>query len=183
MFNKKRSLLLTALASTSLLLAACGGGDDTADTASTTDTATETVTAASISDQPQDVVEGLSEDGNWIFAVTDDVEVTEDVTVAGTFHDGGDESADVYRKLALYAQDDERNITDEYTLTVPTMIVESPNFSIHNGTLDGDIEVNAEGYTLTGATVEGNITFASQELMDSANLDDGTVNGEVTVAE
>lgn len=183
MLNKRKGLLLTALASTSFLLAACGGGavNENADTAA--DTATETVTAASISDQPQDLVEGLGENGNWIFAATADIEVSEDVTVSGTFHDGGDESADEFRKLALYAQDDDRNVTEEYTLTVPTLIVESPNFRIQNGTVAGDIQVNAEGFELVETTVEGNVTFSSQELMDAANIEEGTVNGEVTVAE
>lgn len=29
----------------------------------------------------------------------------------------------------------------------------------------------------------GNVTFETQELMDSAKMDEGTVTGEVTVAE
>lgn len=77
----------------------------------------------------------------------------EDLTVSGTFHDGGDESADEYRKFALYEQDDERVVTDEFTLTVPMMTVESPNFRIQNGTVDGDVYVDAEGFELKESTV------------------------------
>ncbi|WP_027108913.1 hypothetical protein [Lacticigenium naphthae] len=181
-FGKKGSLL-TLFAASTLLLAACGddAADETADT--TADTTEEAVSAASITDQAEEVVASLSADGNWITAITESVEVSEDVTVAGEFTDGGEEGADVYRKLALYAQDDDRNVTDEFTLTVASMTVESPNFRIQNGTVVGDIQVNAEGFELAGSTVEGNVTFASQELMDSAKMDEGTVNGDVTVAD
>ena len=105
------------------------------------------------------------------------------MTVAGTFYDKDDEDGDVYRKLALYAQDEDRNVTDEYTLYVGTMIVESPNFRIQEGTVDGDVYVEADGFELYNATVTGDVTFASQEFMDSALLDEGTVEGEVSVDE
>lgn len=181
--TKKARLLFMLFAAVALFLAACGSDDTSEETSDDAATDTDVVASASISDQPEDLIAGLSEDGNWIFAVTDDVTLSDDLVVAGTFYDGNDESADVYRKLALYAQDDEHNVTDEYTLTVPTIIVESPNFRIQNGTVEGNIEVSAEGFELAGSTVNGDVTFDSQELLDSANLDEGTVTGEVTVAE
>lgn len=141
------------------------------------------VTAASITQESEEVVASLADDGNWLTAITADVTVEEDITVAGTFYDGDDESADEYRKLALYAQDDERNVTDEYTLTVPMMTVESPNFRIQEGTLDGDVYVDAEGFELANSTVTGDVTFSSQEMMDAAMMDEGTVEGEVSVEE
>ncbi|MGX7394495.1 hypothetical protein [Carnobacterium mobile] len=183
--NKKRGLFLGLCASFIILVAGCGNNDDTADKASSASSvaeSTEVVSGASISSKPEDVVAGLSEDGNWIFAITDDVTLPEDLVVSGTFHDKGDESADVYRKLALYSQDEDHKVTAEYTLTVPTMTVESPNFKVEHGTVVGNIEVKAEGFTLANSKVEGNVTFDSQELMDSANLDEGTISGETSVA-
>lgn len=183
---KKRNLFFGVFASVILLAAGCGN-DDTAteneSTASSAEESTEVVTSASISNKPEDVVAGLSENGTWIYVITDDVTVEEDIMVAGTFHDGGEDSGDVYRKLALYAQDDDRNVTDEFTLTAPSMTVESPNFRIQNGTFAGDVIVKEEGFELAESTIEGNVTFDSQELMDSAKLDEGTVTGEITVAE
>lgn len=185
MLNKKRGLFLGLCASLVILVAGCGSNDDTADKeskASSVSESTEVVAGASISSKPEDLVMGLSEDGGWIFAATDDITLSEDLVVAGTFYDKDDKSADVYRKLALYAQDEERTVTDEYKLTVPTIIVESPNFKIENGTVIGDIVVKAEGFTLANSTVEGNVTFDSQELMDASNFDGETITGETSVA-
>lgn len=183
--NKKRGLFLGLCASLIMLVAGCGGNDDTADKeskASSASESTEVVTGASISSKPEDVVAGLSKDGSWIFAITDDVTIPEDLVVSGTFHDKGEESGDVYRKLALYAQDEDHKVTAEYQLTVPTIIVESPNFKIENGTVVGDVVVKAEGFTLANSTIEGNVTFDSQKLMDSSSFDGETVTGETSVA-
>lgn len=189
--NKKRGLFLGVCASL-IILAGCGNNEDTADKASSSVASsevassvaesTEVVTTASISNDPADVVAGLSADGTWIYAITDDVVVPEDIIVSGTFYDKNDESGDIYRKLALYSQDEDHKVTAEFTLEAPKMIVESPNFKIQNGTFVGDVVVKAEGFQLADSKVEGNVTFDSQELMDSAVLDAGTVTGETTVA-
>lgn len=177
---KKKLAAGAAVVALGGFLGACDAAEDTAE--ETTEEAGDAVTAASITDQADEVVASLGEDGNWITAITADVAVDEDITVAGTFHDGGDDSADEYRKLALYAQDDDRNVTDEYTLSVGTMTVESPNFRIQNGTVDGDVYVDAEGFEMEESTVTGNVTFASEDLQSSANMN-GTVEGEVSVDE
>lgn len=183
--TKKGRLFLGLCASLIILVAGCGNNEETADkesVASSTAESAEVVASASISSKPEDLVMGLSEEGGWIFAATDDITLTEDLVVAGTFYDKDDTSADIYRKLALYAQDEDRKVTAEYTLTVPTIIVESPNFKIENGTVVGDIVVKAEGFTLANSTVEGNVTFDSQELMDASTFDGETITGETTVA-
>lgn len=130
---------------------------------------------------PEAVVKGLSADGYWILSLLSDVTVDKEIAVDGTFHDKDDSAGKVFRKLALYAQDSDRNVTAEYTLTVPKMTVTSPNFRIQNGTVKGDVYVNAEGFELSGTTIDGNLVFASQELMDAALLEDGTVTGSVSV--
>lgn len=184
---KKKLAAGAAIMALGGFLAACDTDDDAAEDMEVVEEGEETegedaVTAASITDDADQVVASLSTDGNWLTAITADVAIDDDVTVAGTFHDGGDDSADEYRKLALYAQDDDRNVTDEYTLSVGTMTVESPNFRIQNGTVDGDVYVDAEGFEMEESTVTGNVTFASQDLQDSANMN-GTVEGEVSVDE
>ena len=118
------------------------------------------------------IEKALSADGNWIVAVTADMTFDNDVTVDGEFHDKGDDSADIYRKFALYSQDEDRNVTAEYTVTVPKLIVNSENFNIVHGVIKGDVEVNANGFVLNGAKVEGNVTFTSKEFQDSATLDE-----------
>ena len=85
----------------------------------------------------------------------------------------------------MYSQDENRTVTAEYTVTVPKLVVNSENFNIVNGVVKGDIEVNAKGFVLNGTKVEGNITFASKEIQDSATLDKegASVTGDVKVSE
>lgn len=193
MLSKKLSLL--GLTATALLaLGACGADNNDSSNSSsassttevsTTESSADVVSTASISDDPAVLEKAMSADGNWIVAATGDVTFSNDVTIAGEFHDKDDASADIYRKIALYSQDDDRNVIAEYTITVPTLIVESENTNIVHGTIKGDVLVKANGFVLDGAKVEGNVTFEKQEYQDSAKLDenDASVTGDVTVSE
>lgn len=151
-------------------LVACG--DDGAD-----DNGGDAVTAASITDDPAQVEASLSSDGNWITALTADVTIDGDVTADGVFDEND------YRKLALYEQDEDRNVTDTFVLSLGTLTVESPDFRIQEGELDGDVYVDADNFQLINATITGDLTFSSQEFHDNADLDSGTVQGEVSVDE
>ena len=141
---------------------------------------------ASITDKKDVVVKSLSDKGNWITAITADIALDDTLEVKGEFHQSNDKSKNVYRKLALHTQDDKFNVIDNFTLSVPKIVVDSKNFTVFYGTIKGDIHVNAEGFKLYGTHVEGNITFATQALQDSADLDlDGkgaTVSGSISVA-
>ncbi|OTN75622.1 hypothetical protein A5886_000697 [Enterococcus sp. 8G7_MSG3316] len=193
MKKTKITLLAATLLMGGSLLAACSSDSDTSASSSsetaastaTTESTDDVVSTASISDQTSVIETALSADGNWIVAVTDDMTFDADVTVDGEFHDKGDDASDIYRKFALYSQDEDRNVTAEYTVTVPKLVVNSENFNIVHGVIKGDIEVNANGFVLNGAKVEGNVTFTSQEFQDSATLDEdgASVTGDVTVSE
>ena len=188
----KFTALLATLVVSGGVLAACSSDEETpaassseAASSEVVESSEDVVSTASVSDQADVLEAALSSDGNWIIATTADVTFTNDVTVAGEFHNQDDASGDIYRKFALYAQDSDRVVTDEFTITVPKLVVESENFNIVHGTVQGDVEVKANGFVLNGATVEGNVTFETQEQLDSATLDQdgGSVTGEVTVAE
>jgi hypothetical protein len=143
----------------------------------------DTVTSASPkeSSDPKALLHGLSESGGWIFSVLSDVTLREELTVSGVFHDKGDTTLPVYRKLALYAQDTKHNVTDTYTLTVPKITVKSPNFRIQNGTVRGDIYVEADGFELNNTTLMGDLIFASETYQDSAKLTTAILYGETGV--
>ncbi len=156
MKKTKITLIAASLLMGGTLLAACSSDNDTAasssstaaSTAASTESSDDVVSTASISDQTSVIEKALSADGNWIVAVTGDMTFDNDVTVDGEFHDKGDDSADIYRKFALYSQDEDRNVTAEYTVTVPKLIVNSENFNIVHGVIKGDVEVNANGFVL-----------------------------------
>ena len=187
----KITLIAASLLMGGTLLAACSSDNNTTASSSTaastatTSSTDDVVSTASVSDQTSVIEKALSADGNWIVAVTDNMTFDKDLTVDGEFHDKGDAANDIYRKFALYSQDENRTVTAEYTVTVPKLVVNSENFNIVNGVVKGDIEVNAKGFVLNGTKVEGNITFASKEIQDSATLDKegASVTGDVKVSE
>lgn len=190
----KKIVSLSAVALLAITLGACSSDDSSDSSASSSAPATsetmasssaDVLSTASVSSDPAVLETALSDEGNWIVAATSDITFDSDVTVAGEFHNKGDDTQDIYRKFALYSQDDDRNVTAEYTITVPQLIVESEGFNIVHGTVDGDILVKANNFVLDGATVTGNVTFEKQEYQDSAKLEenDAKVEGEVSVSE
>ncbi|SEO91838.1 hypothetical protein SAMN04488134_11733 [Amphibacillus marinus] len=169
--------LFLAMILTVGLLAACGGSDDNG----TEEEGTDVVTAASFAADAEGLHAAASENGTWIIIPESDLTLSEDLVVTGTFHNSGDESEDVYRKIAAYTQDDDRNIVDQWVITVPQLVVQSENLNFQGGTLDGDVYVEADGFLLHAtATVTGDVIFASEEFEASASLE-GTVEGETSV--
>jgi hypothetical protein len=139
---------------------------------------TDVITTASIVDNAEAFVNALSADGAWIAASLTDITLTEDLIVEGEFTN----KEKVARKIAIYTQDADHNIIDSFTLTAPKMIVRSENLKLQGGTFVGDIYVEAAGFRVSKATVEGNVYFATQELMDAAIADDsGIVTGAYEV--
>jgi sucrose-6-phosphate hydrolase SacC (GH32 family) len=62
------------------------------------------------------------------------------------------------------------------------MTIQSPNTRFQGGVFVGNIVVEANGFTLYDATVEGNIYYASQEYQESAEItDDSEVTGTMEV--
>jgi hypothetical protein len=121
---------------------------------------------------------GFAANGAWLNAIKGDLSATgKTLTVDGQFV--GDNA--IARKLALYDQTSTFVVTKRYTLTVDKIEVNSPGFYISNGTVKGDVYVNASGFhgqtgTKSGsvagqATIDGNLIFASQALLDAYNKD------------
>ncbi|RKQ32653.1 polymer-forming cytoskeletal protein [Oceanobacillus halophilus] len=164
-------------------LAACGsdGEDQTADNSASAEETTDVVTTASIVDNADAFADAVSENGTWIIAALNDLTIDEEVVVSGEFYDKDDSANDIYRKIAAYTQDDDHNITDSFTITVPKLTVQSENLNFQGGTLQGDVYVEANGFQLhETATVDGNIYFANADVEATAAID-GEVTGTVEV--
>ncbi|KAA9025681.1 polymer-forming cytoskeletal protein [Niallia endozanthoxylica] len=172
------------LASTVLVgtLAACGAEEEKPAEEAVKEKAeekTDVVTTASIVNEADALVKALSAEGTWIVATLGDITVDEEIVVAGEFHNKGDAAQDIYRKLAPYTQDEDHNVLERFTVTVPKMTVQSENFKVQAGTVKGDIYVEAKGFTLTAdATIDGNVYYASEDLKASA-----VIEGKVTGAQ
>lgn len=143
---------------------------------------TDVVTTASIVSEPEAFVNAISENGTWIIATLNDLTFDTELVVQGEFRDKGDANNDLYRKIAPYTQDEERNIIDRFTITAPKLTVKSPNTKIQGGTFVGDVYVEANGFTVQDATIEGNVYFASEEYKASFDMSNkGVVTGVTEV--
>jgi len=178
-FMKFKALAVALVLTVSLLAGCTSDKDAEAPAPESTDVAT----TASIVAEDQALETALSTEGTWIVAILNDVTTDKELVIDGDFHNKGDEAQDLYRKVALYAQDADRNVTAEYTLTAPKLTVKSPNAKIVNGTFVGDVYVEAEGFTLSGTTIDGNVYFASEELKAGFTMDnEAAITGKTVVA-
>lgn len=141
----------------------------------TTADKTDAVSSASVVNTADAFKKAISSNGTWIIAITGDLDINEELLVEGEFKNGrkDDNGKDILqRKIALYSQDENRNITARYTLTVPRLTVTSPEASIQHGTLKGDLYVSVANFKLIDATVDGNVYFTTEEAMSSFTMDE-----------
>ncbi|HYF83667.1 MAG TPA: hypothetical protein VEB00_11645 [Clostridia bacterium] len=139
------------------------------------ETTPDVVTTASIVDNEAAFEKAISNTGTWIIATLKDLTFTKDLVVDGEFKNGKKDDAGkdvIQRKIALYTQDDKRNVTARFTLTAPKLTVNSPKASIQHGTFKGDVYVTTKDFSLVDATVDGNIYFVSADAKSGFKMDD-----------
>lgn len=182
----KKSKLISLLAISALsvtVLTACGGSSDKKSEEKTTKTAEVFAGATQGTDKFDTLAKGFAANGAWLNAVTKDIDASDKtLTVEGLFAGDGQ----VNRELALYKSGADHKPEATYTLTVGKLIVKSPNFAIAQGTVKGDVYVNASNFHFEGTgKIDGNLIFASDDLKaayDSLDVaDKGTVTGKVEV--
>ncbi|NLL30200.1 MAG: hypothetical protein GX258_04005 [Clostridiales bacterium] len=199
---KTKKLLATlALALAATAFVACGKNNmnetadpgtteqnqNAGDTENTTDKEnTDAVTTPSIVKENEAFEKAISKDGTWIIAILNDLTFDKELVVDGDFKNGKtdkDTGEETYqRKIALYSQDEDRNITDKYTLTAPKLTFNSINGSLEHGTFKGDLYISGKNFKLVNQKIEGNIYFLNQEAMDTFTIADkeGDTATEVT---
>lgn len=141
--------------------------------AATESAAPDAVTTASIVNDNEAFLKAISMEGTWIVATLQDMTFDQELVLEGAFTNK-DAPA---RKIALYTQDEDRNITASFKLTAPKLTVKSENARIQGGTFVGDVYVETDNFKLVDATVEGNIYFATEEALNTFDPSD---NGKVT---
>lgn len=134
---------------------------------------TDAVSSASLVSDEASFLKAAGKDGTWIICALNDLEIKQEIVLEGAFTNR-DQPA---RKIALYTQDADRNVTARFKLTAPKLTVKSENASIQNGTFVGDVFVEAKGFSVVGATIEGNVYFANEEAQSTFKLEN---NGKVT---
>ncbi|MFW6029597.1 MAG: hypothetical protein ACOCRO_05020 [Halanaerobiales bacterium] len=183
---KTKVLILTIIVFITLL-AGCESPDTSPPQTTPPETEPDVVTTASIVDNAELFKEAISDEGTWLIALTKDITIEEDITLDGEYTNGkkDDDGNDIIqRKVALYSQDSNRNITERYTLTAPKFTINSPNASIQHGTFVGDLYVQEENFELVGTTVEGDLYFLNEEAESTFSMDDDSeISGEQELQE
>lgn len=142
----------------------------------------DAVTSASLVNTEAAFEKGISKDGTWIISTLKNLTFSKELVVEGNFMNTKTPPV-AARKIALYTQDDKHNVTARFTLTAPKITINSPKASIEHGTFKGDVYVNATGFKLVDAKVEGNVYFATQQAKDTFLIDDkSTITGKQVVA-
>lgn len=137
----------------------------------------DAITSASIVNTETGFKNAISENGTWIICTLTDLEFDEELVLDGEFTNNkqDDEGNDIIqRKIALYEQDENRNVTARYTLTAPKLTINSPNARIQGGTFVGDLYVSAPNFELVDAKVEGNVYFTTEEAESTFKIDDAS---------
>ncbi len=137
----------------------------------------DAVTSASIVDTEEAFIKAISSNGTWIIAIIKDLSINQELSLDGEFKNGKtDDNGNeiIQRKIALYSQDNNRNITARYTLTAPKLTINSPQASIQHGTFKGDLYVNVSDFELIDATVDGNVYFTAEEAQSTFKMDEAS---------
>lgn len=139
--------------------------------------AQDAVSSPSVVVDEDSLLNAVSDNGEWIVIIQQDISTDQDLVLEGEKENRGE----VDRKLALYDQDDDHNITDRYTLEAPSITVKSPNTRFQGGIFVGDVYVESEDFSLNGGfTVEGNVYFENEAAKNTFTIDGGaTVTGNL----
>lgn len=176
MKKKALTLLLVSLIAVAVV-AGCGAEKAAAPAAEKPDA----VTTASLVNEEGAFLKAISKEGTWIICPLNDLKIDKELVLEGEFHNKDDAAQDLYRKIGLYAQDENHKVTERYTLTAPKLTVKSPNTRIQGGTFVGDVYVESNGFNLRDAKIEGNVYFAKEEYKESFSLEEATVSGVTEV--
>jgi major membrane immunogen (membrane-anchored lipoprotein) len=174
---KKLLMLLVVLALVFTLAVGCSTPADEEEPEVTEENTEDAETTASLVSEEEAFVSALGSDGTWIICPLNDITTDQELVVEGEFYNKDDSSSDIYRKIGPYAQDADHNVTERYTVTAPKMTIKSPNTNFQGGTFVGDIYVEAEGFKLKDATIDGNLYFATEELKEGFVNEEGTIAG------
>lgn len=172
--------LAAALALSITLLAGCGQAapkpaeTKPADTkpAATEPAKTDATTGASQVADEAGFVQKISKDNtNFMIIVNKDLTFTKDLIVEAGVKKGTDGKDAPNRAIAPGATDANHKVTARYTITVPNLVFAGENGKIEYGIVKGDVYVQAAGFVLTDATIDGNLYFASDDLKKAFKLD------------
>jgi hypothetical protein len=143
----------------------------------------DVVTTGSLVDKAAAFETSIGKDGPWIISTLKDLTSTKNLVLEGDILNTK-VPAVLQRKIALYTQDADKNVTARFTLTAPKLTILSPNARIQGRTFKGDVYVSVANFQLVDAVVDGNMYFTTQEAKDTFKFDaKSTVRGNKILTE
>lgn len=191
--KKKLMLLTLTIVVTVSVLAGCSSKVPTQDSTAAT---TQATTAATTAPAKTDIVASASQindetafekaltkdNTNYMIIVNKDMTFTKDLTVESGVKKGTDGKDAPNRSIAPATEDANQKITNRYTITVPNLVFSGENEKVEYGIVKGDVYVQAAGFTLKDATIDGNLYFASDDLKNAFKQDATTkITGTIAV--
>ncbi len=147
----------------------------------------DAVASPSVADDEESLIDAIGSNGTWIIVLTKDLTTDKELVLDGEYKNGkkDDDGNDIIqRKIALYTQDENRNITNRFTLAAPKLTINSPKASIQHGTFKGDLYVSAKDFELIDTKVEGNVYFTNEDAQSTFKLDeDSSISGNQEMKE
>lgn len=142
------------------------------------------VTSPSRATDEANLIKAVKE--SWIVILENDITTSEEITLETGFkksdEDNPSKLVETPRVLALYRQNDNKEIVNNYTLELPKLIIKDNNTKIEGGTIKGDIYIDANDVKIEGTTVEGNIYFSNEEQKNTFHMDENSnVTGNMEV--
>lgn len=187
---KKRTLLIAlTVALSTVMFVGCGQKAEQKPEdkpVATENESADVVTTASIVNDNEAFENAISKDGTWIIATLGDLTFDKELVVDGDFKNGKKDEATgeekFQRKIALYTQDENKTVTNRFTLTAPKITFNSINGSLEHGVFKGDVYVAGKNFKLVNQTIEGNIYFLNQEAKDTFKIADKDGDIETTIS-
>ncbi|MBW9155116.1 hypothetical protein G9F71_018000 [Clostridium sp. FP2] len=115
-----------------------------------------------------DFEKAISRKGTQIIAIKKNLTFNKELIVDGEFNN---EKALMERKIYLYSQGKDNNITTRFTLTVPKLTIKSTQTIIEHGTFIGDLYVTSNNFRLIDTTIKGNVYFTTDEAKSTFIMD------------
>jgi predicted small lipoprotein YifL len=147
---------------------------------------TDVKTTASVVNDNAAFEKAISKNGTWIIAILKDMKFDKELVVDGDFKNGKKDEktgAELYqRKIALYTQDDKKNVTARFTLTAPKITFNSSFGSLEHGTFVGDVYVAGKNFKLVNQQIKGNLYFLNDEAKNTFTIADKEGNPKSTIS-
>lgn len=126
----------------------------------------------------------LKED--YSITIKNDIEGNNELIMEGDFSktDTTEENkvTHIGRELNLFYIDNNNNVINNYTLSVPKLVIKSKDTTIKGGKIKGDIYVESDGLILDDTKVEGNLYFKDKKNKDSFKLENtASVSGNIEI--